>query len=383
MGAIGLIGGHVVKFGGAFAEVGLGLPMINIGHSLPAYASSQDPSYLATKAVDPTDYYNSYHALLSPVTWQLDISTVVGGIYVGGSGYKGAVIAFSTDDATFQPDLQSLSNANIPGSYTIQVNSAAGGGAAPSSGWTTVVTVTGNLVARRAHIINLAGQNWIQISVTIEADSSTSGPHFHVELWNGNGSIDPTHTFLNSGWMMLGDSIYSNGQMWGPPGGTSDDEIGNDVHAVTGYWPLRFCCGFPGWTTTNLLPYVSGYVANFPGKFVQIGLGTNDAVTVTPSTFSSNLRSMATTIQSAGKICILDTVPWCLDARVANIPALNAVIAALIAADPTILPGSDRWVYMSNNMSQISGDNVHPNSAGFTGLRALQTATMVSIAAGA
>ena len=359
--------------------------MTLIGHGLPVYASnSSGGSNAATKAVDGTDYFNSWWSTGCPVTLDIDISSVVAGIFSDSGGYKGLVYAFGTNDQALEPSLVSNSEAHIPGNYTIEVNSGAGGGSSPGSGWTTAVTVTGNIYSRRAHILDVTGINWVRLNVTQAADGSSTGPRLHTDLWNGNGAINSAHTSFNAGWLMIGDSIYANGMMWENPGGDSGDTpLGNIVQVATGHWPLQFCAGFPGFKTSDLTAYTDAFVASFPGKYVQIGLGTNDAGANSSTVFAANLRTMCDSIQAVNKIAVVDTIPWCSDARIAYIPALNQKIADLITADPTILAGNDRWTYMNNNQGQISGDGVHPASAGYAGLRAQQGARMAAIGSGA
>lgn len=355
--------------------------MVNVGHSLPIYATNAG-TYGPTKAVDPTDYYNSYNSTGDPVNIDIDISSCI--IATDSSGYRGLVYVWSTPDETFQPQLQLLSPADIPGNYTIQTNSAAGGGAPPASGWVTAHTETSNVVARRAHLINVAGVNWVRLAITQQADGSTSGSNLHIELWNAAGAMDSTHSFVNAGWFMLGDSIYANGMMWGPPGGTSNPPVSSYVNTQLGIWPLQFCASFPGWTTANVTPYIAGWLAQFPGRFIQIGLGTNDIGAVTPAQFGTNLQTLVTACQSAGKLCLIDTVPWGTFAPVTTIQSYNAYVTSVIAANPGVAyPGVDRYTYLFNNQSLISGDGKHPVAAGYTGLRTLQASLMASFAGGA
>ena len=355
--------------------------MVNIGHNLPIYASNQG-SYGPSKAVDPTDYYNSYNSTGDPLTVDIDISSCI--VATDSSGYRQLVYTFSTPDAVFQPNLQSASNADIPGNYTIQTNTAAGGGASPSSGWTTAVTVTGNLVARRAHLLNVAGVNWVRLAITQQADGSTSGSNLHIELWNAAGSMDPTHSHINAGWFMLGDSIYAGGMMWGPPVGTSDAPLGSIINTALGIWPLQFCAGFAGWTTANMLPNIATWLAQFPGRFIQIGLGTNDIGAMTAAQFGTNLQTLVNAASSAGKLCLIDTIPWGTYTTAATIQSYNAYVTSVIAANPGVaFAGVDRYAYLFNNQANLSADGKNPTSAGYHDLRNLQATLMNKFGGGA
>jgi hypothetical protein len=118
-----------------------------------------------------------------------------------------------------------------------------------------------------------------------------------------------------------------------------------------------------------MLPLFPGYVARFPGKYVTINLGTNDAGG-SASQFYLNISSMVQTVLAAGKVPVVPTIPWAVDAyHQANIPALNAQIQNLYAAYPGVVRGPDLWTLFQNNPSLISSDQLHPTNQGCSALR--------------
>src|SRR5581483_9819069 len=120
----------------------------------------------------------------------------------------------------------------------------------------------------------------------------------------------------------------------------------------------------------------------FPGKFVALNYGTNDANSnLSPDTFYTNMATMVQDIITAGKTPIIPTIPWgCTTNLTANVPTFNAKVQALYTAYPQIIKGPDLYTYFLNNQSYISGaDCIHPNAAGgWTAYRAQWAQAMTS-----
>ena len=71
-----------------------------------------------------------------------------------------------------------------------------------------------------------------------------------------------------------------------------------------------------------------------------------------------------------GKVPVVPTIPW---ARTSDIQSCGAgfvaKIQALYTAFPQVVKGPDLWTYFKNNPSLISGDNLHPSTAGYAAFR--------------
>jgi len=134
------------------------------------------------------------------------------------------------------------------------------------------------------------------------------------------------------------------------------------------------CAGVGGYTATDMQAIMAGtFLPLFPGKYVALPLGTNDASGggALVTNFQSKMQSMVTSILGAGKIPVIPHIPYGTNAGiVSNGPTINTAIDALIAANPGTIAGPDLWAYYLANQSLISGDGIHmTDPAGYAAYR--------------
>jgi len=97
---------------------------------------------------------------------------------------------------------------NEPGDYVIEGNAAPGSAsAAPSSGWVTLLSISGNTHHSRLHMIDLTGYQWLRFRAT--KGSSTNQPgntdcEIKLEVYD-------VHLGNTDSWAFLGDSITNGG----------------------------------------------------------------------------------------------------------------------------------------------------------------------------
>ena len=341
------------------------MPMI--GRGLPVYADSGTPA----NAVDG-DYHTQWIPTSVPSHITIDISTVTAAMATDGGGWKTMLYAWYTNDPDYQPYQGSPGNADIPSNYTIDTNTAPGGtGSEPTSGWVTgVVTVTGNIVHSRTHLINVAGVNWVRLNITSMPAGQVAPAQLNIDLWDASRVTNAGHTAYNGGWITYGDSIMSRclGQGWADSNAQVATSLGQQVNALTNgtYTPVQENGGFSGISSGGILGAIAGWVTFFPGKFAVVACGTNDAASgVTPATFYSNMSNIINILQSAGKTVIIPTILYSTEpTHLANIPALNAQIQALYTAYPTVVPGPDLWNWGLSNQILMASDQIHPVGAG-------------------
>src|SRR6185312_6858802 len=142
----------------ASAAAAAPVPMPLISRGLPAFTSSG--IYPARDANDG-DYDTVWRG--SSKSWlAYDLSTVPS------SRRSRILVAWYNDPITTPYDYALAGDVayNEPRDYTVQANAAHGGGAAPSSGWVTLATVTGNRYHSRQHLVDFAGYNWIRLNVS-------------------------------------------------------------------------------------------------------------------------------------------------------------------------------------------------------------------------
>ena len=85
-----------------------------------------------------------------------------------------------------------------PIDYTIEVNKAQGG-SYPSSGWETAVTVKGNGLSSRQHVVDMDGYNWIRMNVT----------KAHGDKVTLNLDIHDVSQGVFDSWIFFGDSMQT------------------------------------------------------------------------------------------------------------------------------------------------------------------------------
>jgi lysophospholipase L1-like esterase len=113
--------------------------------------------------------------------------------------------------------------------------------------------------------------------------------------------------------------------------------------------------------------YIKTWLSLFPGKYVGLSYGTNDALGCTgPDSFYTNYVTMVQAVLNLHKIPIVPHIPWGRNTNIQNCaPALNARIDALYKTFPQIIKGPDLWAFFQKNQQLVSNDNIHPTLAGF------------------
>ncbi len=214
---------------------------------------------------------------------------------------------------------------DLPGTYTIQGNPASftGGTTPPTSGWVTLLTVTGNTRTARTHYLgNCSAYNSFKMSVTAGSPNNTLndvGLHWD---W----SYAPETTGAPDGWLILGDSITNKClQPWDTEEGGASDYAGQIISHYTGHIPVVECGGNSGWTlygissdTTAVINFVNGtfgtWINDFPGRYIMLRLGTNDAATgVSQANFQSALVYVINLCLSLGKTIVIPSIPYRTD----------------------------------------------------------------------
>ena len=338
-------------------------PMAMISRGVPAYGSTGTGSN-----GNDASYNTVWTSTAVPATLAYDLSQV-------NPGSRQKILLVWYNDSTYEYDhskyVSGQSGYNNLGSYTVQGNTGAGGGSPPGSGWVTLATVSGNTLHSKQHVLTGVGSyNWIRINAT--ASDGTGGSTniaCNMDLYNASvTNID--------GWFFCGDSITANCMGHQNFSTANSDSFTNQVGALIKIFPPQECAGQSGWATSDWLTVLAGYLASFPGQYVPICLGSNDAYgSVSNATFKSNLQQLCVLVQNAGCTPILPTVPWSNPANGGPSTTItqgyNTQIAAILAANPSYIQGPDLYAFFNANQSYISGDGVHPTDAGGAALRAL------------
>jgi len=345
------------------------LPLVSRG--VPAYTNDDCAGTYPASNADNANYADLWRTCGTPTAanplWlAYDLS---------GKSLGQVVVAWYNDPMSGDYDTWYNQNEyNVPASYTLDANSAPGG-SVPSTGWVTLASVTGNVYHSRQHVINLSGYNWLRLEATASyGQSANTGVALNLD-------VHDARLGLQDDWIMYGDSITAGGMIHGD----SNSAVGSFAQLVNAqdpaYYPVQEDGGVSYLTSSAGAKYVPGWLALFPGHYVGLSYGTNDALRGCDATalsgFYANYVTMVKAVINAGKVPIVPTIPWGSAASLPTcVPQFNAEIAALEKAYPQIVPGPDLYSYFKANPGLISSDGIHPSTPAGMGAYRQQWANM-------
>jgi lysophospholipase L1-like esterase len=247
--------------------------------------------------------------------------------------------------------------------YTLEANKARGG-SVPTAGWVPLVRVRGNTLHSRQHLVSLKGYNWVRLDVTA-GDGSPENEDAALNL-----DVYSAPRGAPGSWLFLGDSITMDGTQHRPVGG-----VPNFSQLIAAASP-RLYPGYEDGGIGSLLSAdgarnVKTWLRTFPGRYVGLSYGTNDANACVPtSTFGRNYVTMVRAVIAAHKVPVVPTIPWARADGVRRCaPRLNARIQQLSRSHRQVVRGPDLWTYFKTHPSLIGEDGLHPSEAGYGAFR--------------
>jgi hypothetical protein len=329
-----------------------------LSRGVPAFSSSDQAT--AANAND-ADYSTTWRA--KPPCWlAYDLSGVP-------EASRKSVIVAWYNDATGAYDHTLLNGPayNLPRDYTIAISNGAGDHP-PQSGWTEVARVSDNHLHSRQHVVDLMGERWLRILITaVDGSPLNDDAALNLDVVQAGQPLDD--------WLFAGDSITSDGMLHGTPSFPALVEA-----QVPGKYPVEEDAGIGGFTAADGEVHLPVWLANFPGHYVSLAFGTNDASNMTPPLrFRSEYEAMVAAVEAAGKIAVVPKIPaGCTQALVERVPSLNAEIEQLWTAHPEVVHGPDFEAYFTANRLLLSADCIHPSTPyGMTAYRVEYARVMV------
>jgi lysophospholipase L1-like esterase len=323
-----------------------------ISRNAPAFASSaNDPAAYANSG----NYDQSWRSQGSPAWLAYDLSKV------NVSERQKVLVVWYNQTLAYDHTIINEYAYNLPHDYTLEVSNAPGGGKPPDYGWKTLVTVKGNHYHSRQHLLELGGNNWLRIDVTaVDGAPENFDVALKMDVYNANSAT-------SDDWIFFGDSITAGGMgHWTTVNGvkTFAELIGEQA---TDYFPVQESGGIGYLTSADGVKYLASWLKLFPGKYVGLSYGTNDAIgCVSPDSFYNQYVTMVQDVLSYGKIPVIPHIPWGKHPNIQRCgPGLNAKIDALYSAYPQIIKGPDLWALFQHNPQLISSDSIHPTATGF------------------
>ena len=323
-----------------------------ISRNVPAFASL---GYYPATYANNSNYDEPWRSQGTPAWLAYDLSNVKA------SERQKVLVVWYNETLAYDHTIIGENAYNMPRDYTLEVNSAPGGGSPPDKGWKTLVTVKGNVYHSRQHLLDLAGNNWLRINITaVDGSLENFDAAFKMDVYDA-------HNSTSDDWIFFGDSITA--------GAMGHSTIGNGVttfaqlineHAPD-HFPAQESGGIGYLTSADGAKYLSTWLKLFPGKYIGLSYGTNDAIDcVGADDFYNNYVTMVRDVLSAGKIPVIPHIPWGKNSDIQHCgPVLNAKIDALYTAFPEMIKGPDLWTLFRNNPQLISNDTIHPTDTGF------------------
>lgn len=335
-----------------------------LSRNVPAFASTNDNA-----AADANgDNYDSFWRSQGTPSWlAYDLSVVP-------KAHRDKIlVVWYNGTGTYDHTVIKYPAYNVPENYTLDASAAPGGGQPPTQGWVTLVTVQNNHYHSRQHVLDMTGYNWLRINVTA-SDGSTQNmdASLHMDIYDAS-------TALQDDWIFYGDSITAGAMDHQTLDGVLT--FAQLIHSQqTERYPVQESGGIGYLTSTRALQYLDTWLSLFPGKYVGLSYGTNDALgCLNPATFYRNYATMVQDVLHAGKVPVIPHIPWGTNSRVQHcVPALNARIDALYTAFPQIIHGPDLWTFFQQHPDLISSDGIHPTQQGFGAYRQQWALTMLS-----
>jgi lysophospholipase L1-like esterase len=327
-----------------------------ISRDVPAFASSGNAS-----DANDSDYGTYWRSSDSRAWLAYDLSSVPV------ANRTAVMVGWYNDPITtpYDPTVNGDDAYNNLRTYTIQGNAGAGGGSPPGSGWVTLATVTNNDLHSRQHLVDMTGDNWLRIDVTA-TDGSSGNNDAEMEM-----DVHDASASSSDSWIFYGDSITEDGMPHSPISGTGENfsELVND--ALPAYFPAYEDGGIGGLLSADGADLVGTWLNLFPGKYVGLAYGTNDANScIDRGVFYSNYVTMVQAVLDNGDVPIVPTIPWARTQEVQDCgPGLNATLQELYDNFPQVVHGPDLWSFFQSHQSLISGDDLHPSEAGYVAYR--------------
>jgi hypothetical protein len=253
-----------------------------------------------------------------------------------------------------------------PVNYTLQTSANSTNGS--DGTWTTALTITGNKVSSRGHLIDFTGASWVKMNITT---GGVGLDEFEVFDMSNNGTDI---------WFFPGTSITEMTYKSEIPA----QNFADLVHAShSAYYPAMIRGGIGCILGVYMSTLISFYLEMSRGaKYWAIEQGTNDAWggSSNTATFTKNMQLVIDSCKAAG---------------------VQPIIARLIATNPTqagwqvnaafetaidnlttqnkLIAGPDLYTYFLNHASEHNSDGIHPNATGAASIQRLWAQKMDSL----
>jgi lysophospholipase L1-like esterase len=254
-----------------------------------------------------------------------------------------------------------------PENYSLQTSANSTNGS--DGTWTTALTITGNKVSSRGHLIDFTGASWVKMNITT---GGVGLDEFEVFDMSNNGTDI---------WFFPGTSISQMTYKSTPPA----QNFADLVHAShSAFYPAMIRGGIGCILSEYVSKLISFYLDMTRGaKYWAIEMGTNDAYnngTSGLAAFKKNMQLIIDSCKAAGVQPIIarllstnpTTAKWQVD------PAYETTIDSMTKANK-LIAGPDLYTYFLSHPEEHNPDGIHPNATGSASIQRLWAQKMDSL----
>lgn len=335
-------GGNAAGHAGTDPGPATGTSMPLISRDVPAFAANGEPA-AANDDVPSTAWGSG--ALPSAIVYDLSATPEAERHQVLVAWYAIHAPCYIAEDASGER----------PVAYTLETNSAPGGGEPPTSGWSVALEIQDNRYCGRHHLLDLGGASWLRMNVTEGTDDSVG---FELDVYSApDGAADS--------WLFMGDSITYMTMTH------AFSDLSNLVTAIRpDHFPATIDAALGGTNTSTAKEIIDDTLLDFPGRYVVLAYGTND------HEGEFQMETLVQKVLAAGKTPVVPHMPWSEGSLEGE--AINLLIDGLYDKYPEILAGPDLWKVFENRTDLIPSGDVHPNDEGREELRKAWAAMMAA-----
>jgi lysophospholipase L1-like esterase len=326
--------------------------LTQISKGAPVFASSGDASMLSDN-----NYGNTWLDMNTPAWAAYNLNAV--------PVAQRQNILVSWHNASYAYTVPPGWHGRVPRDFVIE-GSRSTGSTMPTD-WQPVLTVTNHPHPNGQHIVDFAGYNWFRFRVTRSGDNNTGVELQELNLFDASAGTDDS-------WLFLGDSLTADFMRSYTIGGTAYLSQLVSQRSSGARYPVMHMAGIPYITASQADDRVlgnDGFLKKFPGKFVVLGYGTNDAASgdYGLQDFDSSMRAMAQAVIAAGKVPLIPKMPYAKDdQRRPHIEKYNAKIDQIYRDFPQVVKGPDFYAYFKDHQDEYR-DDVHMNDTGMATMR--------------
>lgn len=262
-------------------------------------------------------------------------------------------------------------NREIPKSYEVSVSSNSTNGA--DGTWTKALSVTGNLVANRAHAVEGEAVRWVKMTIVNSGGCQID----ELEVYDiAQGAGDT--------WLFAGTSITANAFKGSIPQKTFADLVHENHPAFT---PAIIRGGIGCIKSPEFARDFSLYVQHAgPMRYWAIEMGTNDGYGGSGDkvdTFKVCMQRVIDSCKAHGIVPILARAMGTNEAA-AGWQIHSGFVKAIddLTKENNLPEGPDYYTYFSTHPSDLDGDGVHPSAGGGQAMQRLWAEKMAALYTG-